>query len=98
MIGKHSLDPWAVDYDRRVISEVTGQIIAVVPNTPGVEGPVDPEANANAEMMAAAPRLLEELIDFHDYMIDQDHHDCDGIPGGCPVANAIRAARRGDQR
>lgn len=50
------------------------------------------EASANAQLIAAAPDLLSELRDFHDHTIDQGWHDCDGIPGGCPVANLLAKA------
>jgi hypothetical protein len=36
-------------------------------------------------------KLRTELDDFHCHTIDQGFHDCEGIPGGCPVANLLRA-------
>lgn len=31
----------------------------------------------------------QEMSDLHDFMIDQSIHECDGIPGGCPVKNLL---------
>lgn len=53
------------------------------------------ERDANAKLIAAAPDLLRELVDFHDHTIDMGWHECDGIPGGCPVAAAIAKATGG---
>lgn len=38
---------------------------------------------------AQAPALRAELLDFHNHTIDQGWHDCDGIPGGCPVLTVL---------
>jgi hypothetical protein len=35
--------------------------------------------------------VRSELQDFHDHAIDQGFHECEGIPGGCPVENMLRA-------
>lgn len=53
----------------------------------------DLQAEKNLTLAAAAPDLLRELADFHDHTIDQGWHQCDGIPGGCPVAAAIAKAK-----
>lgn len=29
--------------------------------------------------------LQDELTDLHNWMLDQGWHDCDDVPGGCPV-------------
>lgn len=50
------------------------------------------QAKVDAKLIAAAPDLLQELTDFHDHAIDQGWHDCEGIPGGCPVQLAINKA------
>lgn len=50
---------------------------------------------ADARLIATSPELFSELIDFHDHAIDQGWHDCDAIPGGCPVMNVlIKATKR----
>ncbi len=49
----------------------------------------------DANLISAAPDLLSELTCFHDHVIDQGHHDCDGIPGGCPVQMVLEKARGG---
>lgn len=50
------------------------------------------QAIANAKLMAAAPELLRELIDFHAHAIDQGFHDCEALDGECPVQQAIDKA------
>lgn len=37
--------------------------------------------------------LAAELADLHDHIIDQGQHDCDGIPGGCPVEKVLAKVR-----
>lgn len=37
--------------------------------------------------------LLNELEEYHDHTIDQGDHDCEGIPGDCPVARLLARAR-----
>lgn len=59
----HTIGPFVVDYNRRIVSEVTGEIICEVPNRPGIEGPIDVKAHANAEIMAAGPELAQCLSD-----------------------------------
>jgi hypothetical protein len=34
--------------------------------------------------------VVNELQDLHAHIIDIDEHDCDGIPGGCPVENVLK--------
>lgn len=49
-----------------------------------------PEVKAELERLnARVEALRSELSDFHDHVIDQGHHDCEGIPGGCPVVNVL---------
>lgn len=50
------------------------------------------QAAANAQLLAAAPALLRELIDFHSHAIDQGFHDCESFSGECPVQQAIDKA------
>lgn len=70
-------------------AEVTW-IVATIGN--GAPGDTLETEGANARLFAASPDLLRELVDFHDHTIDMGWHECDGIPGGCPVAAAIAKA------
>lgn len=45
----------------------------------------------NLSMLAVT--LADELEDFHNWGIDQGTHDCDGIPGGCPVLKALEKTK-----
>jgi len=87
---KHTPGPWAVTYDGkcpiRVVDECGRLDVRVIQDA-------TPSATvANHLLIAAAPDLLRELIEFHDHMIDQEQHECDGIHGGCPVKAAITKA------
>jgi hypothetical protein len=33
--------------------------------------------------------IKKELIELHNHIIDQGFHDCEGIPGGCPVLKVL---------
>jgi hypothetical protein len=43
----------------------------------------------NKILRARTEAMTDELRDFHDWTIDQGWHECEGIPGGCPVENAL---------
>lgn len=98
---KHTPGPWTASqgYDgeakRWVVCSDTGGkawVVAMVLN--GAPGDTLKTEKYTARLIAAAPDLLRELIDFHDHWIDQGEHECDGIPGGCPVQAAIDKATK----
>lgn len=106
MKAAHTPGPWslgAIEFERGEAGEhicinapTHGGIAMVVwkMEDARIDGVRSPECEANTHLIATSPELFSELIDFHDHAIDQGWHDCDGIPGGCPVMNVLIKATR----
>lgn len=47
------------------------------------------QRQALARIVQGCSLGMAELKDLHDHIIDIGHHDCDGIPGGCPVLQRL---------
>ena len=52
--------------------------------------PTSAEGRRNADLLVAAPILLRELENFHDFEVEQGHHSCQE---GCPIKRAILKAK-----
>lgn len=59
MPERHTPGPWAVNYNRAVVAEDDGTMVASVLTVDPDAEPCDPTANANARLIAAAPELFE---------------------------------------
>lgn len=70
MSTKHTPGPWEVDYEAngqpRRIMDAEGEHITYIDGSRYLDGRSDPEAEANAALMADAPAMLEALRDVAD--------------------------------
>lgn len=51
--------------------------------------PVGYWTRANEALTKRLKLTQNELLDFHNHAIDQEWHDCEGIPGGCPILKVL---------